>query len=854
MGLRPGDTLGAYKIVALLGKGGMGEVYRATDMRLHRDVAIKVSAERFSERFAQEARAVAALNHPNICTVYDVGPDYLVMEYIDGTPVGHTPDVRKLLDLAAQIADGMAAAHAAGFIHRDLKPENILVTRDGRAKILDFGLAKRAAGPNCENDPAVTLTDPGTTVGTVAYMSPEQARGEQTLGPQSDQFSFGLMLYEMAAGRRAFRRGSAAETMAAIIREAPEPLPPETPPPLRWLIGRLLEKDPADRYDSTRDLYRELRQMRERLSESATAASTVPVLPSRRRRLWRIALAVIGLAAGAGLAWTLLPRKPANGIAGYKFTPILNELGAVFDPAWSPDGKSIAYRAIVRGRSQIMVRPLGGRSRLQLTAGKEYASEPFWSPDGKFVYFLAGGSLWAVGAAGGAPEEVLPDVVSSVLSGGSGAAVHPDGKTFAFQRGGKLWVGRDPRSGAEPPREFGKAPYEGTGLVEGFAPDGSKLAVMKGRDLWVLDYPSGEARRFAFGTASRMSWMPDSRRAVVAADADASSLWLLDTVTARRSKIVASPTPVIGPSVSPDGKRLLFTSGTFSWDLMEVEMASGRVRRFEVSGPVARFPAWAPSGAHLSFVALRPEASTIDDVPIGDQPGGFSRTLFTTGRDAELRGLRWSPDGSRLLFDMLERARTRTMVLNASGGLALAIDDKAEESSDAVWSQDGRWVAYRRRAGQDWQLVKTQPGSAVEPVVLQTWASGDKDKDRRPRGWSAEWILADAGTAGLYLISSDGKRERRLSPRPLDARAAALFSGDGRQVWMLLRPDADGPGGWQLVTIDIHAGIERRVSDVDLPLDITGFAGISLHPDGRRFVASVPSFHYGIYMLEGFDK
>ncbi len=848
MALRLGDRLGPYEIVALLGKGGMGEVYRATDTRLRRDVAIKISEQCFSGRFAQEARAVAALNHPNICTLYDIGPDYLVMEYIDGAPVGHTPDVRKLLDLAAQIADGMAAAHAAGFVHRDLKPDNILVTPDGRAKILDFGLAKHAPGPGCENEATVTLSGPGTTVGTVAYMSPEQARGDQTLGPQSDQFSFGLVLYEMAAGQRAFRRGSAAETMAAIIRDAPEPLPPETPAPLRWLIGRLLEKDPADRYDSTRDLYRELRQMRERLSESATVASTVPALPARRRWLWPAALVVIGLAAGAGLAWTLLPSPPATGLVNYKFAPVTPELGAVFNPAWSPDGKSVAYSAVVRGRSQIMVRRLGGHSRLQLTAGKESAVEPFWSPDGKFVYFLAGGNLWAVGATGGAPEKVVPAVESS------GAAVHPDGKTFAFNRGGRLWVGRDPRSGAEPPREFGEAPYEGTGLVEGFAPDGSKLAIMKGRDLWVLEYPSGEARKYPFGLATRMSWMPDSRRAVVASAHDGHSLWLLDTATSRRTELFISPTPVIAPSVSPDGKRLLFAGGTYSWDLMEVEMGSGRVRHLGVSGPAATFPAWAPSGAHLSFVALRLGAVTIDDVPIGEQPGGFSRTLFTTtGQDAELRGLRWSPDGSRLLFDMQERGRTRTMVLNASGGLALAIDDNAEDVSDAVWSQDGRWIAYRRRVGQDWQLVKTQPGSAMEPIVLQTWAAGDTGKDRRPQGWSAEWILADAGMSGLYLVSSDGTRERRLSPRALGERAAVSFSSDGRQVMMLLRPDGDGSGGWQLASIDVETGRERRVSVVDLPLDSTGFRGISMHPGGKRFVASVPSFHYRIYMLEGFD-
>jgi len=265
MALSPGDKLGPYEILAQVGAGGMGEVYKARDTRLDRIVAVKVSHEKFSERFEREARAVAALNHPNICQLYDVGPNYLVMEFVEGSPIAAAETPRKLLDLAVQIADGLAAAHAAGLIHRDLKPDNILVTRDGRVKILDFGLAKTATTSQTDATRTMALTDPGSTVGTVNYMSPEQARGESNLTSQSDQFSFGLVLYELAAAKRPFQRGSAAENMTAIIREDAEPLPPEAPAPLRWVIERLMAKEPAERYDSTRDLYRELRQIRDRL-------------------------------------------------------------------------------------------------------------------------------------------------------------------------------------------------------------------------------------------------------------------------------------------------------------------------------------------------------------------------------------------------------------------------------------------------------------------------------------------------------------------------------------------------------------------------------------------------------------
>ena len=322
MPLSVGDKLGPYEIVAPIGAGGMGEVYKARDTRLDRIVAIKTSKTEFSERFEREARAVAALNHPNICQLYDLGtlPDgggYLVMEYIEGSPIAPVDSPRKLLDIAVQIADGMAAAHAAGFTHRDLKPDNVLVTgpqtsQPGRVKILDFGLAKRA-GTIDQSEATQTIaavTNPGTVLGTVSYMSPEQARGEE-VDARSDQFSFGLIVYELAAGKRAFVRPSTAETMAAIIRDEAEPLPPSVPAPLRWVVERCLAKDPAERYDSTRDLYRELKLARERLSEASAGTQVQPAIPRRRGRVWvAAALAALAIAAISIGAARLLWRTP----------------------------------------------------------------------------------------------------------------------------------------------------------------------------------------------------------------------------------------------------------------------------------------------------------------------------------------------------------------------------------------------------------------------------------------------------------------------------------------------------------------------------------------------------------------
>ena len=275
MSLSSGARLGPFEVVALLGAGGMGEVYRARDARLGREVALKVLPEEFSAdsdrlaRFEQEARSASALNHPHIVTVYDVGRSdtgpWIAMELVDGKTLrellsaGPLP-AKRCLSIGAQAADALAKAHAAGMVHRDLKPENLMVSKDGFVKILDFGLAKLVTPVPSDSDSiaatAINATGPGTVLGTVGYMSPEQAAGG-SVDFRSDQFSFGSILYEMAAGRRPFHRMTPAETMTAIIREEPEPLSragPSAPPPYRWIVERCLAKDPEDRYSSTLDL------------------------------------------------------------------------------------------------------------------------------------------------------------------------------------------------------------------------------------------------------------------------------------------------------------------------------------------------------------------------------------------------------------------------------------------------------------------------------------------------------------------------------------------------------------------------------------------------------------------------
>ena len=342
MAREPGSQIGPYTIHSLLGAGGMGEVYRARDTRLNRDVAVKfLHADADARRFQTEARAVAALNHPNIVSIFDVADGYLVTELVDGNPLRKLkPTQREAIDYAAQIADGLAAAHSAGITHRDLKPDNVMVTREGRVKILDFGLARQAQ-TGAED---ATRTLGGMVMGTVAYMSPEQARG-QGADARSDIFSFGTTLYEMLAAKQPFTGDSAAQTMAAVIEKDPPPLPETVPQGLKGIVLRCLEKEPSRRFQSSSDLAYALR---------ALSGASVPVqaLPPLRRIPWLS----IGLALGlAGtLAFFLLRPKPvAIAISDLPRTPIPIEEPSPGDPAFSPDGKSILTRPwwAKRGRS-----------------------------------------------------------------------------------------------------------------------------------------------------------------------------------------------------------------------------------------------------------------------------------------------------------------------------------------------------------------------------------------------------------------------------------------------------------------------------------------------------------------------
>jgi serine/threonine protein kinase len=352
MPLATGDRLGAYEIVSLLGKGGMGEVWKARDPRLNRDVAIKVSDARFSERFAREAKAIAALNHPNICQIYDVGPNYLVMEYIEGTPPKGPVAPAEAVRLALGIAAALEAAHGKGITHRDLKPANVLVTKSD-IKLLDFGLAlvNKNAEAGIHDDTSTTLTAAGAVIGTIAYMSPEQAAGKP-LDVRSDIFSFGVVLYELLAGCRPFNGSTNLEVLQKVIHGSVSPLDERVPVGLRMLVEKALDKDPEDRYQTMRevvvDLRRVARQPGTGVKPVASAASERP----RRGPLVWVTLAGLSMALGL-LAGRWFWFRPDPIPKDVRFQRITDFVGVEESPAVSPDGKTVAFVAPAGGRQQI---------------------------------------------------------------------------------------------------------------------------------------------------------------------------------------------------------------------------------------------------------------------------------------------------------------------------------------------------------------------------------------------------------------------------------------------------------------------------------------------------------------------
>ena len=891
MPLSAGTRLGPYEILELLGTGGMGEVYRANDSRLHRDVAIKILNEGTvadagrSARFEREARAVAVLNHPNIVSVFDIGAKdgvvFIVSELVKGESLRERIGrgqfgVRELLKIGAQIADGIAAAHSAGIVHRDLKPENIMLTPEGRVKILDFGLALYTPAAAASGQ-TVTMnqTTPGTIMGTVNYMSPEQARGA-VAGPQSDQFSFGLILYELATGKRAFQRETVPQTLTAILVEEPEPLEPQLPAPLRWTIYRCLAKDPIARYDSTRDLYQDLRNQQDHFSDlfTTSAESSSSGAPASPRRKWlSFALPAVGLLAGVGAALLFAPKK--HGIENYRFTPIEISRENPSYANWSPDGKAFTYSARVSGRGQTFIRHLNSPAAIQLTQGPDSAYASGWSPDGKRIFVTkqnpqSGGpplALFAVSVSGGEPEFVMPLDDFGISLDGSKLSISPDGKVLAVvtRRKNGIWSVTISSPVGAPLIPYLPAPFETKRLENqpyvNFMPDGSRLLYFFNGDgeeqAWNLPYPGGTGTPQLilkslprFSQTPTFSGFPDSRHIAISlkkSQGDIQHLWILDTISGTKVPLTTGLFEETTPSVSPDGRQILFHESTQNFALVSASLENASVRKLIVSQRRVGMPAWAQK---VDKFAYQTDQNGEHEIWLHDSDGTdrpvVTPALFPPGTTDFFMGPSLTPTADRLTYTRIATGEAVLWISSTAGGSPVRLTNVSSGYEYlGAWSPDGRRVAYLQSNKEIHSLMICKTSGQATPIELRSKIA-EALPDWSPDG---EWIVFE-DEAGWHLITPDGKSARALGQMKT---AHLTFSKDGKTLYGIR---AEGDHRF-LFSFAIATNQVKTIGDVGpdfTPLSyLTPGIRFSLSPDGKSILYPTASSNESLWMLEGFD-
>ena len=846
MDLAPGTRLGPYEILSAIGEGGMGEVWKARDTRLDRLVAIKASHSRFSDRFEREARAIAAVNHSHVCALYDVGPDYLVMEYVEGEELRGPLPPDRALHLADQILDALDAAHRKGIVHRDLKPGNILLTSSG-VKVLDFGLAKLEQAPVVETASLVEtrpapLTMEGSMLGTLPYMSPEQVQGRDA-DARSDIFACGVVLYELIAGRRPFVGETPANLVAAILKEDPRPLSeiePRTPRSLAEVVRTCLEKDPEKRWQSAREVKHALKWI---------AAEPPPSRPARSARVWQwLAVAMAAVALGIG-AWALRPVPPAE---LSRFEAPLPEGSAAIEVSVSPDGRKLAFASAAQ--DGLWLRDFGAAEWRHLP-GTEGGWTPFWSPDSRYLGFIVDNKVMKVDTAGGPPEMVaaLPsDVRGSGTWNRNGDIVVG---SWGGGSGGPLWRASQAGGAASAVTEVDGSKGEFVHTWPTFLPDGTHFLYFRsgppdveGMYVGSLSVTAKDQSRqrvlatsvpgvyangcvFFVRAGTLMAQPFDARRlelqgAPVPVAQNVHTTWYSTGVfAASGSGVLAyltAPVPgtfqltwmdrqgkalgAIGPPekdtwlvrLSPDGKRAVVKDAPYGvpGDLWTLDVATGRRTRLTFHKEVHSAGVWSADSTRIAYSAghLGDTLCEKDASGVGDE-----KKLFT---DPGLRlyPTSWSRDDRFLLYHT-ENARSTgadQWVLSMSDRKPHLLLGETFNEWAGVFSPDMRWVAYV-------SLERETPEVYVRAFrVSQTG---------QPSLGEGKWqVSKDAGNWPQWRID----HEIVFDKTPLDA---AVFA---------VSVNTDGAA--------FESGVPER-----LPLTATlSLNAIQAGPDGQRFLVGVP--------------
>jgi Tol biopolymer transport system component len=823
----------------------MGEVYKARDTRLDRIVAIKISAAQFTERFEREARAIAALNHPHICALYDVGPDYLVMEFVDGTTlaerIAHGPiPLEAALDIARQIGDALRAAHEKGIVHRDLKPANVKFTADGQVKVLDFGLAKALepdTTPDPRSSPTLTLsaTRAGVILGTAAYMSPEQARGIAA-DKRADIWSFGVVLYEILTGRHLFHSETVSDTLAGVLKTDPDwkALPAETPASIRRLLRRCLERDRKRRLPDIGVALLEIDEPPEKPVVTKPASHLLP---------WIAAVVLLALALPA--TWLLRP-KPEDRLLQFDvYAPPGHTFGtaSVFRYAISPDGSKLAFIATAAdGKRSLWVRPLEAAQAVPLT-GTEGAIGPFWDPTSRWIAFGANGKLLKIDVSGG-PPQVLCEI-SGVLRQGT------------WSRAGVIL--------------FLDASFTIHRVSAGGGAPSQVLPLDRSREETVQSSPSflPDGQRFLYNTVSRQSGIalgsldgntkfrilnPDSPGLCVPSP-DGKGYLLFP----RRGQLLARPFDLRTAAVSGEPAFVaepLSPGPTFSASENGVLIfRRSRGRRAQLTwldreGKAARTvgdadnvlsPRLSPD--QRSVVFHQNDGMSTDIWMFDGERGNTTRFTFLAPGSANYPV--WSPDGSQIAYSTWKAGETSVIVRPAGGtGKETVLFHSSGIYNTQSWSGNGRWLLITDLPGS-FYLLPAGPGSGAErkPIPLPGSPAEGGHPSISPDG---RWLLYSSTQTGSREVFIESMPEQMGGPAAGAKKQVSISGGtqpawrvDGKELFylaadgkMMSAPVDSGPAG-------LTVGVPKTLFQTRLEFD-TVQRQYDVSADGKRFLLAQP--------------
>jgi Tol biopolymer transport system component/tRNA A-37 threonylcarbamoyl transferase component Bud32 len=856
-----GTKLGRYEIRSQLGAGGMGEVYRARDEKLNRDVAIKVLPATYSQnaerlrRFEQEAQAAGALNHPNILAVYDVGSHddepYVVSELLEGESLKDRLNdgpiaQRKAIDYAVQVVHGLAAAHEKGIVHRDLKPDNLFITKDDRVKILDFGLAKLIEPVSegvAQTDIATrkVQTDPGTVMGTVGYMSPEQVRG-RAVDHRSDIFSFGAVTYEMLSGKRAFHGDSAVETLNAILKEDPPELTKTNPniaPAVERVIWHCLEKSPERRFQSARDVAFALENASTPSSGSTqTAILSAPLrVKTRERPIWIAAVALL-LIIVIGLAAIGLRRTPAD-VNAVRF-PIVIPEGSIpyadvetHNMSVSPDGRYLAFIAFSAGQRVLWVRPLGALTA-QALPGTEGAYSVFWSPDSRDLAYFADGKLMQIEVSG----KSLQTVCNLPVAGDASGAWGSEG-TIVFSEDGNGNIYRVPATGGTPSLLVENKSRSARRWIH-FLPDGRRFLFYKYNEhldndgIYAGSTDSLEIRQVAPMPPTRAQYVQGGYLlyprdgSLVARPFDEKNLRFTgEPIVVVERLPYFDKTGWADFSASENGVLAYMTEFPKT-RLVWLDRAGRGTGQIGAPGDYAELRL-SPDGQKAALRISDPRTLS-GDLWIQDLVRD-TRTRFVSGA-ADDSGPVWSPDGRRLAyFSCCEDDSTLHIKDSGDTGKGQLLIKDQRFISPQDWSQDGRFIIYQKDQSELWVLPLSGDG---KPYTFIQTQSSDPSVRFSPDGRWVAFVSEETGRQEVYVTRFDKPGEKwRIST---DGGNLPRWRRDGRELFYLT-PDG------KVMTVQTKPGTEFgagspmplfKADPLSRDYDVTA--------DGQRFlfIASAP--------------